>query len=55
VNNGILRRSDTPEGEIGVVCHELFQFFYNVRSPAQQAALASRFTSSDDPLAALAY
>jgi hypothetical protein len=50
-----LRGGDTPEGQIGVLCHELFHFFYNARSPAQQAALASRFTSSNDPLAALAY
>jgi len=46
---------EKPEARMDVVCHELFHFFFNARTPDQQASLAARFTSSPDPLAVIAY
>ena len=50
-----LLADEKPEARMDVVCHELFHFFFNARTPAQQASLAARFTSSSDPLAVIAY
>jgi hypothetical protein len=50
-----VKDDEKPESRMDVVCHELFHFFFNARSPEQQASLAARFTSSSDPLGAVAY
>ncbi len=50
-----VRADEKPENRMDVVCHELFHFFFNARTPEEQASLAARFTSSSDPLAVIAY
>ena len=57
VSHGVIEvvPGERPEDRMDVVCHELFHFFYNTRTPEQQLALLRRFASSNDPLAMLAY
>jgi hypothetical protein len=46
---------EKPALRMGVVCHELFHFFYNSRTPEQQAALMAQFEASHDAHSAIAY